>query len=682
MVLLEQESSTLNHERGKNMKKFVTVLLASLMTLSMVACNKTTPSGEGESEIKYKDSYTYVFSADLTQMDYVVTARAADHQFNVQLVDGLIENDKYGHYIGSLAESWDHNDTYDVWTFKIRKGVKWSTSTGEVYPEEVTAHDWVTGAQHAIEFASGTLSMYRNYVKGVDEYYKGTITDMADVGIKALDDYTLEFTLTQPTPFFHTVLAYAIAYPVNKTFLESRGTGCKLGAPDPENCKFGTTEPDSILYNGAFILTQNVSKSVIEMVKNENYWDKEHVYLNSAKWIYNDGSDAYAGINGFEQGTYDYAIINANWADFSSYVEKYKDYYHTTLPSSSTFNLNFNFNRVSYEYTNHTTEQEKKDTQFAILNVNFRRALRAAYDKVAYLSTRYPEEVAIGMQRNMNNFPGIVSNSEGKTFGQLVTEAYQKRTGTNIDLSDGQNPFLSKEQALAYIEEAKKEGVKFPVVLDVLVIGNGAAFYRDQAESLSKSVSDNTDGQILIKPIYEDTETVQRICYLNNDPSLMDYDINTFSGWGPDYVDPMTFSDLYSTTIGFYTEITGLAIDDSQDNYNLPDSFIASSDAAKEAIGLNEYEKLIMEANSIIDPDPRYEKFAEAEALFVDQVIALCNNSGAQNYVIFNYEPFTAPYSFAGLGGSKLKGLKIRTTMSTREEYYKAYEDFKANQGI
>ena len=92
---------------------------------------------------------------------------------------------------------------------------------------------------------------------------------------------------------------YAVLYPVNRTFLESMGEGCKLGSPDPATCSFGTVEMDSILYNGAYILTTYDQKSQLILTKNDSYWDAEHVYMETVTRIYDDGSDPYSGIKGF-----------------------------------------------------------------------------------------------------------------------------------------------------------------------------------------------------------------------------------------------------------------------------------------------------------------------------------------------------------------------------------------------
>ena len=201
-----------------------------------------------------------------------------------------------------IAESYEQSEDGLTWTFHLKKGIMWVTSDGEEY-DEVKAEDFVTGLRHGAEFNSETGWLLEGVIAGYTDYYEGE--DYSDaawekVGIKAVDDYTLEFTLEAPAPYFPSMTCYAVLYPINKTFLEGKGAGCKLGEPDLESCEFGVVQPDSILYNGGFLLESNDLKSSTVLVKNEAYWDAENVHLNSVKRIYDDGSDPYSVIRGFE----------------------------------------------------------------------------------------------------------------------------------------------------------------------------------------------------------------------------------------------------------------------------------------------------------------------------------------------------------------------------------------------
>lgn len=645
------------------MKKFLGLTLSALMVLGLTACS---------GEVKSLDSLTNVFTSDIQSLDYVSTALAVDHEINANLVDGLLENDQYGKFVGALAESWEQNEDATVWTFKLREGVKWVTSTGDEYGE-VKAQDFVTGMQHAADFESGTAYLLEGLVKNYSEYENGKV-DFSEVGVKAIDDYTVQYTLNYSAPYFFSITTYAILYPVNQTFLEAQGVGCKLGEPDKETCAFGTVDPASILYNGGYILSENTSESKIVLTANPSYWDADHVYVKTVNLIYDDGSDVYSVINGFEQGTYVQATLSTSWEDFNDYKEKYADNYYVTLPNSACFGINFNYNRQSYQYTSHTTDADKENTQKAIWNSDFRNAVLSAYDRVAYLTVNTPEDVAVDMLRNMNQFPDIVTKSDGTSYTEMVNKYYREYTGIeDADLSDGQDAFLSKENALAYIEKAKEAGIKFPVTLDVLIINDASPVYVNRGNVMKKTIEENTNGQILINNILVPYNTVMAICYTNTDPAKCDYDINTFTGWSPDFADPKSFVDIYSTSNGYYMTTLGLQLDAYES---------ASDRVAKDESGFAEYERLYKEADAITnDLDARYEAYAKADAYLVAKALMVPNQMDARGYRVSKVVPFTKSYSNTGISEYKYKFMKVQEDIVTKEQYDKAKADWDANRG-
>lgn len=645
------------------MKKLLLLTLVMIMTL--VACGKK----KAVSEVT---ELTEPNPSDLANMDYVVTSYAADSDFLTHFVDGLLENDRYGRLVPAVAESYSHNEDSTVWTFKIRDGVKWVTNTGEEYAN-VTAHDFVTGIRHGVEFNSTSSWLLQGVVKGYAEYQtnaKFTDEEWKKVGVKALDDKTLEITLENPTSYFDSMATYSILYPINKEFLESKGSGCKLGQPDKKNCKFGAVEVDSILYNGEFLLNEVNAKSSTVMVKNENYWDADNVKINKVTRVYVDGKDPYGTIKGFEQGIYSAAGLNPSWKDFNDYLKKYEGHVLTQIPNSSVFGLVFNFNRKIYENTNHKSEESKAAAREAVLNDNFRKALRAAFDVQKSLEVSAPPEVAKDTLRNVNNFPEA-GHADGKDYIQLVTDAYNQATGENVDLSDGQTPWLGKEKALKFIEAAKSEGIKFPVHLDMLVVETSDRLVK-LAQSTKKSIEENTDGQIVVELVLRSQDIVEKIAYRNEDPAQSDYDISTFTGWGPDYLDPKSFVDIYSPVTGHYMKTLGLTngpIDSAPDK------------AIKEKVGLVEYEKLYRAADAITgDLSARYKAFAKADAYLVQRAFYLPTQQRVRQVYITKSKPFTGPSSPVGIAGSKYKGLEVGKELTTIEEFNKAYEDYKANK--
>ena len=671
------------------MKKLLVALLALLMIVTLTACGKKDeapvtggeePTGEEAtfdvnavdvSSLKLANTKEYVYSdsREVASMDYLVTALASDHQYNVNFVDGLVICDSYGAYQPAVAESWTANEDATVWTFKLKKGVKWVTAAGDEYGE-VTAEDFVTGLRHAAEFQSGTAYVVSS-VEGFSDYMSaGDYSDeaWAKVGVKAVDDYTVEYTLNAPTPYFYTQVEYTVFYPVNKTFLESKGDGCKLGTPDTNSCTFGQATPDSILYNGAYILSSFDVKSQTVMVKNPAYYAADEVYLEKVTVIYDEGSDPYEMIRSFEQNVYAYAGLSTQWGDevFNEMMAKYDGYVNPTLSNYYAFGIVFNYNRVTYENTAHADDADKENTKAAIRNENFRLAMKSAFDAQAYLEVSAPTEIAKATLRNINGVPNLVSTSDGTLYGTLVEDAYEEITGTRVSLADGQWPWLSKENALAYIEAAKADGITFPVHVDMLVIETSDRLTK-QGLSFKQSIEENTDGQIIVDLIMRDQDTVQNIAYYSESWDEADYDISTFTGWGPDYVDPKSFVEIYSPVDGYYMHSCGL----TDKGATQSDDF-GADDELKTQLGFYEYEELYRAADAITDDlDARYKAFAKADAYLLAHGLYIPTSMQTRSARVSHIVPFSAPYS-SGVSQYKYRGVQLQEDVVTTEQYQAA----------
>ena len=671
------------------MKKLLVALLALLMIVTLTACGKKDeapvtggeePTGEvatfdvnavDVSSLKLANTKEYVYSdsREVASMDYLVTALASDHQYNVNFVDGLVICDRYGAYQPAVAESWTANEDATVWTFKLKKGVKWVTAAGDEYGE-VTAEDFVTGLRHAAEFQSGTAYVVSS-VDGFSDYMSaGDYSDeaWAKVGVKAVDDYTVEYTLNAPTPYFYTQVEYSVFYPVNKTFLESKGDGCKLGTPDTNSCTFGQATPDSILYNGAYILSSFDVKSQTVMVKNPAYYAADEVYLEKVTVIYDEGSDPYEMIRSFEQNVYAYAGLSTQWGDevFNEMMAKYDGYVNPTLSNYYAFGIVFNYNRVTYENTAHADDADKENTKAAIRNENFRLAMKSAFDAQAYLEVSAPTEIAKATLRNINGVPNLVSTSDGTLYGTLVEDAYEEITGTRVSLADGQWPWLSKENALAYIEAAKADGITFPVHVDMLVIETSDRLTK-QGLSFKQSIEENTDGQIIVDLIMRDQDTVQNIAYYSESWDEADYDISTFTGWGPDYVDPKSFVEIYSPVDGYYMHSCGL----TDKGATQSDDF-GADDELKTQLGFYEYEDLYRAADAITDDlDARYKAFAKADAYLLAHGLYIPTSMQTRSARVSHIVPFSAPYS-SGVSQYKYRGVQLQEDVVTTEQYQAA----------
>ncbi|MDE8718037.1 peptide ABC transporter substrate-binding protein, partial [[Eubacterium] siraeum] len=137
------------------------------------------------------------------------------------------------------------------------------------------------------------------------------------------------------------------------------------------------------------------------------------------KLAYYDGSDQDALARNFVEGAYSYARLYPNSSSFEGIKEKNKDNIIYSLQDATSYFLNFNLDRKSYKFTSKTSDAEKKSTQEAVLNKNFRQAINFAYDRTAYGAQSQGEDGATKILRNLVVPPNFVSIN-GKDFGEVV----------------------------------------------------------------------------------------------------------------------------------------------------------------------------------------------------------------------------------------------------------------------
>jgi oligopeptide transport system substrate-binding protein len=665
------------------------ILCASLALLMAAGCSSSAATGNSDSS-KSEDLY-YVFTSDLKTLDYMRSQNASDHEINENLVDGLTEVNNVNQYVGALAKDWEHNDDYTEWTFNLRDNATWVTNAGEEYAP-VTAEDFETGLQHCADFDGPTLYLANMFVKNLAEYKAGT-AKWDDVGVEAVDDSTVKYTLKEPTPYFASVVSYTPFYPMNKDFLEEQGSGCKLGLEnaDPNTCNFGQpTDPSSILYNGGYILDEFVSKSSEKMHKNEAYWDADNVHINNISLVYDDGSDPASTVKGFEQSENPYyqATLLTTSADFQSYLDKYKENAYTGQQNQYTFGINFNLNRITYNYTD-KNEAQQEDTRKALLNANFRKAMKYGMDRQSYLETTVDASIAGNGLRNIECPWIFVATSDGKSYGELVQEASED---PDTDLTEGQDAYYDPDKAKEYMEKAKAELTdvsSWPIKLDLMVQDSDAssvAMGSSLEQSIEQSVgAENID--IVNHPVDEDTYA--NSAYNSTGPQDADWDISTSTGWGYDYIDPKTYLNIFSPVDGdILRQNMGLNFYKSNGfttkvfetiNPNITEEEVAAlnarNDAAIEQSGLMDYQDLLDKAYAITDDmDARYKAEAAAEAYLLDEALFIPVNTqlGSVNWRISRQVPFTNGYLSV-----KYKWRVIQKDPVTAEEYQTAYEQWQ-----
>ena len=624
-------------------KRVLSAGLTFAAALLLVAC------GQSGSDTK---TYSSTFSGNPTTFNYLLDYYADNTSIITNLVDGLLENDNYGNLVPSLAEDWSVSSDGLTYTYKLRKDAKWFTADGEEYAP-VKAQDFVTGIKYAVDNKSQALDLIQNSIKGLNDYITGADSDFSKVGVKAIDDQTVEYTLARPEPYWNSKTTNSILFPVNEEFLNSKGKD------------FGTLSPDSILYSGPYLLKDFTSKSSIEYVKNPHYYDHDKVSIEHVKLAYFDGSDQELTIRNFESGAYSIAGVYPNSSNFAKTKEKYKDNIVYSLQDKTSWYFNFNVNRKAYNHTSKTTDEQKKSTETAVLNKNFRQAVNFALDRTVYSAQSNGEEAASKTLRNTLVPPTFVQVGD-KTFGEVVASKLVNY-GTEwagMNLADAQDAYFNKEKAQAKFADAKKElasqGVTFPIHLDVAVdqTNKNAVTGMNSVKQTLESVlgADN----IVIDVQQLSTDDFNNVAFLAPTPADRDYDLS-FDGWVGDYQDPSTYLNPFNAEDGFYLKIFGLD---------------AKEDKAKIAsLGLDTYTKMLKDAdNENKDVTKRYEKYAEAQAWMIDNSLIMSAMSNGGTASVTKVTPFTRGYSLVGIkgDGNNYKYMKLQKDTVTTKQYEEA----------
>ena len=640
--------------------KFSKVMALAGVTLLasgvLAACSGSGSSAKGEK------TFSYVYETDPDSLNYLTTGKAAVANITSNVVDGLLENDRYGNFVPSMAEDWSVSKDGLTYTYTIRKDAKWYTSEGEEYAP-VKAQDFVTGLKYAADNKSEALYLVQESIKGLDAYVKGEVKDFSEVGIKAIDDQTVQYTLNKPESFWNSKTTMGILAPVNEEFLTSKGSDFAKA-----------TDPSSILYNGPFLLKSLVAKSSVEFEKNPNYWDKDNVHIDKVKLSFWDGQDTGKLADTFKDGGFSMARLFPTSAGYPELEKEFKDNIVYTPQDSATFLVGTNIDRQSYKYTSKTTDEQKTSTKKALLNKDFRQAIAFGFDRTAYASQVNGESGASKLLRNLFVPPAFVQ-ADGKNFGELVKEKLVTYGDEwkDVNLDDAQDGLYNPEKAKAEFAKAKTalqaEGVQFPIHLDMPVDQtNTTKVQRVQSLKQSLEATLGTDNVVIdIQQLQKDE--VLNVTYFAETAAGEDWDLSDNVGWSPDYIDPSTYLDIIKPSVGENTK-TYLGFDSGTNN------------AAAKQVGLEDYEKMVVEAdNEDTDVSKRYDKYAAAQAWLTDSALIIPTTSQTGRPMLSKMVPFTLPFAYSGNKGMSeallYKYLELQDKPVTADEYQKAQDKWK-----
>ena len=613
-------------------KKLVSLVMALVMVLSMAAfANAEAYAGP--------DTYSMIDNFDITTLDYVYNNKSSNGDYTSNFIEGLLTQDSHGALIPGMAKEWSANEDASVWTFVIRDDAVWSTSEGEEY-DAVVAEDFVTGLKHAADSKSETLGLVADLIVGLRAYSEGT-GSWEDVGIKA-DGNTLTYTLTGPCGYFDGMTTYSILWPINAEFLGSKGAD------------FGAVTPDSILYNGCYILSSLVPAQEVRFDANPNYYDKANVFVQHVVVTYSDGQDPSQNFNMFVNGEVTATTVNQSLPDVVAKAnELYPDNQYISMTTATSFWGAFNWDRRLYNLyndpsvitTSKTTDQQKADTKAAILNANFRRAVYAAYSAHAVEAITLGDKLADGPIRNTLVPYTFATTSDGRPYGSIVTKYAEELVPeyAGIDLNDGHDAWYDVERAKTFIAKAKEElgdTVTWPIHLDVPVYA-ASENQKNMQLAMQKAIHDAIGEDVVIDLQFLEGNSSVYYSAFYNQPTGEENSIDLVfgAGWGPDYGDPLTYLHCFDIHDGDMLNYSGINYESQgQDD---------EQKAVLKTLGLEDIQAVVDQA-TLAKGDERIELFAKAEAMLLTGGILRPYSTSGANVAISKVKPFTAAYGMYG----------------------------------
>lgn len=541
-----------------------------------------------------KDSFSMPYASDPVTWDGLATSRAADTDAIINTYDGLMEYDVEGTLQPALAESYEVSDDGLTYTFHLRKDVKWTDSQGREV-DTVKADDFVAGMQHMCDAQGGLEYLVQGVIKNVSQYISREVTDFDEVGVKAVDDYTVEYTLEEPCSYFMTMLGYTIFMPMSRSYYQSQGG--KFGAEYDSSAadyQYGK-DSNSIAYCGPYLVTNATAKNTIVFKLSDSYWNKDNVNIKTLTWLFNDQSDVTKMYTDAKAGTVDYVNLNTSTMETAKSEGLYDQYAVVSDTDATSFMAFYNINRTATANANDGTtakttksDEEIQRTNKALQNVHFRRAISFAADRGAYNAQQVGEDLKYTSLRNtftpgyfvsLSKDTTIQINGTDTTFpaGTYYGEIVQKQIdadGVKIKVWDAENktsdgfdgwynPENAVEELNTAIEELAEEGITIdesnPIQMEY-PYPSAVEVYTNKANSYKKSVEAALGGKVVINLVDAvDLDGWHYAGYYANYGYEANYDVYDVSGWGPDFGDPCSYLDtMLPDYEGYMTKCFGI----------------------------------------------------------------------------------------------------------------------------
>ena len=533
------------------------------------------------------DVYGVGNSGDPKTWDALATSRQADSEKIVLTYDGLMEYDIENVQQPALALSYDVNEDGTVYTFHLREGAVWVDSQGRKVAD-VKADDFVAGMQHMMDAMGGLEYLVEEDgcgIVGARAYIEGETRDFSTVGVKAVDDLTVEYTLDAPCSFFTTMLGYNCFAPMSRDYYVSQGGkfGDEFDA-EAADYLYGK-DPDHIAYCGPYLVTSFTAENSIVFKANESYWNKDNINIHTINYLYNDGTDALKGYNDAKAGILSGVGLNASALEQAKADGLFETNVYVASTDATSFMGFLNINRGIYANVNDEStvvspqdEEQQARTAAAMKNVHFRRALTMGLDRGAYNAQSVGEELKLASLINTYTPGSFVALDEdvtvaingtdttfaaGTYYGEIIQaqidadgvalKVWDPEQEGGIGASSGfdgwYNPEAARAEMAIAVEELAAEGIEIsaenPIQVDYPVFVASERF-ANRGEAFKQSEEAALEGLVVInKTTCNTSDEWYYAGYYTDYGYEANYDIYDVSGWGPDYGDPQTYLDTF-----------------------------------------------------------------------------------------------------------------------------------------
>ncbi len=470
-------------------KKLMAVVTTFAVASALfVGCggNDSASSGGDTTKIDSEQLYNGYLGAEPGTLD---SSKCSDTYGNSILYDIMepltrLEDDKDGNgvLVAAGAEKWESNENGTVWTFHLRDN-KWSDG------QAVKAQDYEYGIKRSLDPKTGSPYAYLlTPIKNAEAVNEGKM-GLQDLGVKAVDDKTLEITLSEPTPYFLSLTYQTPMFPLRQDIVEKNGE------------KYGS-EKETLIYNGPFTVTDWTHNSKLVLAKNDSYWDKDNVKLQTIN--YPIMQDINAIYNSLENNSIDSAgVTKPEWRDRFAKNDKLE-------------NVRVVNQRVNFAFYNH------KDTIFK--NNNIRQAFSLGMDREEIANTIFNgiHEPAYGW------VPKSVTGDGEKEYRSVVTEPLKEIKDKN---SDAKALLIKGMEELGLGSDPATLKVKF-------TLGGTDQWFRTFGEYLQqmykKTLGVNLEIEFLEWPLFQ--SKVQK----------GEFQIGYMS-WGAEFNDPISMLKLVTS---------------------------------------------------------------------------------------------------------------------------------------